>query len=136
MRRQKLYLSRSTTLNELLDYHASSRKPNHRIYNAAALGQGHSPSGGNHKVPAFLVSKFVGHSLEGQAFVDNVVSKFKGHGQLSYLEDERYCNDYPACSEAFSSRLLDSLTDSDILGYLLTELKDEGNCVEIWEKIT
>ena len=80
--------------------------------------------------------KFVGNSLEGQEFVDNVVRKFKGHGQLSYLEDGQYCENHPAWSEAFSSRLLDFLANSDILGYLSTELKDEGNCSEVWEKIT
>lgn len=41
----------------------------------------------NHKVPWFTVPKFVGNSLEGQAFVDNIVRKVKDHGQLSYLKD-------------------------------------------------
>ena len=82
------------------------------------------------------MSKLVGKSLEGQLFVDNVVQKFKGHGQLSYLENYQYYDDHPSWSESFSSRLLDSLDDSDILGYLSTETKDEGNCTELWEKIT
>ena len=68
--------------------------------------------------------KFVGDSLEGQAFVDNVVHKFNGHGQILYLEDDQYCDNHSVWSEAFSSRLLDSVADSDILGYLLTELKE------------
>ena len=66
-----------------------------------------------------------------RAFVDNVMRNFKGHGQLSYLEDSYFCDDQPVWSEAFSSRLLDSLADSNILGYLSTKLKDEGNCAEV-----
>ena len=138
VRRRKLFLAKSTTFDELHDYHASNRATHLRKYDAAALGLGRkqSSSGGDHKVPAFTVPKFVGDSLEGQAFVDNVVRKFKGHGQLSFLEDDQYCDDHSVWSEAFSSCLLDSLADSDILGYLSTELKDEGNCAEVWDKIT
>ena len=116
VRRRKLYLSKSTTFDELHDYHASNRASHQRINDAAALGQGHKASfAGDHKVPAFTVPKFVGDSLEGQAYVDNVVRKFKGHGQLHFLEDDSYCADHFAWSEAFSSRLLDSVADSDIL---------------------
>jgi len=137
VRKRKLYLSKSTTFDELHDYHASNRASHQRINDAAALGQGHKASfAGDHKVPAFTVPKFVGDSLEGQAYVDNVVRKFNGHGQLQFLEDDSYCADHFAWSEAFSSRLLDSVADSDILGYLSTELKDEGNCAEVWYKIT
>ena len=86
VRKQKLYLSKSTAFDELHDYHASSRASHQRINDAAALGQGHKSSfAGDHKVPAFTVPKFVGDSLEGQAYVDNVVRKFKGHGQLQFL---------------------------------------------------
>ena len=56
---------------------------------------------------------------------------FEGHGQLSYLEDDQYCNNHLVWSEVFSSRLLDALANSDIIGYLLTELKGEGNCAEV-----
>ena len=132
VRRQKLYLSKLTTYDELLDYHASNRKSNQRIYDVTALEQGRTPSGGNHNVPAFSVPKLVGNRIEGHAFVDNVMRKFKGRGQLSYLEYNLYYDNHPAWSESFSSRLLDSLADNDILGYILTELKDEGNCEEVW----
>ena len=129
VRRRKLYLSKSKTFDKLLDYHTINRKSNPRKYDAAALGQGHTPTGFDQKVPALSVSKFAGNSLEGQEFVDNVARKFEGRGHLSYLEDANFCDNHPAWSESFSSCLLDSLVDSNILGYLLTELKDEGNCV-------
>lgn len=48
------------------------------------------PSGGNHEILAFTVPKFVVDSLEGQAFVHNVVNKIKGYGRLSYFEDDEY----------------------------------------------
>ena len=35
-----------------------------------------------------------------------------------------------------SPRLLDSLADNDIIGYLSTKLNDEGNCAEAWDNIT
>ena len=96
VKRRNLYLSKSTTFNEQLDYHASNRISHQQIYDAAALGQGQTPSGGDQKVPAFSVPKFVGDSLEGQALVDKVVLKFKGRGKLSYLEDDQYCDNHPA----------------------------------------
>ena len=73
--RQKLYLSKSTTFNKLLDYHASNRISNQRITDAAALGQGYIPTGGDQKVPVFSGPKFVGNSLEGQAFLDKAMRK-------------------------------------------------------------
>ena len=96
VRRQKIYLFKLTTFNELVDYHASNNIFNQRIHNDVALGHGKIPSGGNHKVSTFLVLKFIGDSLKGQAFIDNVVRKFKGYGQLSYLEDDQYCNNHLA----------------------------------------
>ena len=113
VRRRNIYLSRDTTFDKLLDFHASNRHTHQRKYDAAALGNEKSQKGFDQKVPAFMVPKFVGNSLERQVFVDKVTRKFKGHGQLSYLEDTDFCEGYPAWSEAFSSRLLDSLDDSD-----------------------
>ena len=130
VRRRKLYLSKSTTFDELLDYHASNRHTYQRKYDAAALSKKQSPTEFDQKVPVFSVPKFVVDSLEGQKFVDKAVRNFKGCGQISYLEDAELCDNHPAWSEAFSSRLLDSLVDSDIHGYLSTKLKDEGNCAE------
>ena len=121
VRKRKLFLSRNTTFDVLLDVHASNRHTNQHRYEPSALGKEHSQKGYNQKVPAFTVPKFSGKSLDGQEYVDNVTRKFKGNVQLFYLEDADFCDDHPAWSEAFSSRLLDSLTDSDIFGYLLTE---------------
>ena len=136
VRRQKLYLSKSTILDELLDWHASNRHTYQVKYDAAALSQEQSPAGFDQNVLAFSIPKFIGDRIKRQELVDNVMRKFKGHGQLSYLEDTDFCDNHPGWSEAFSSCLLDSLAENDILGYQLTELKDEGNCAEVWEKFT
>ena len=64
-RRRIFYLAKSTTLNKLLDYHASNCISHHCIYDATAPGQGKTPSGGDQKIPAFSVPKFVSDSLEG-----------------------------------------------------------------------
>ena len=93
-------------------------------------------TGINSKLPSFQVPTFDGNTIEGDAWARNVVRKFKGQGQLSFLECENHCANQSAWSEAFSSRLLDSITDNDVLGYLATELVGEGNCYRVWEKIS
>ena len=98
VRRRQLYLVKSTTFNEMLDYHASNCISHQPIYDATALKQGKNSSGADQKVTAFSVPKFIGNILEGQAFVENVVRKFKGYGQLSYLENNKYCDDHPVWS--------------------------------------
>ena len=136
VRKRKLYLSKSIQFDELESYHFSNCYAHQRRYDAAALGNGQTPSGGSdQKIPAFTVPKFDGSTLEGEVYVNNVERKFKGNGQLQYLEDDKYCNDHLPWSEAFSSRILDSLASSDILGYMSTELKDERNCAVVWDKI-
>ena len=131
VRRRKLYLRKNTTLDELLDYYARNFHTYQHKYDIAALSQENHRTGLDQKVPVLSVPNFVGDSLDGQEFVDNVVRKFKCNGQLSYFEDNEFCDDLPAWSEVFSSHLLDSLANRDILGYLSTELKDECNCAEV-----
>ena len=84
------------------------------------------------KIPTFTVPRFDGSTLECEECVNSVEHTFKDNGQLQYLEDEKYYNDRLSWSKAFSSRILDSLTGSNILGYMLNEVKDEDFVVVRW----
>jgi hypothetical protein len=53
----------------------------------------------------------------------------------SFLHSRTHCNNHPAWSGAFASRLRDSLSHSSVLEYLATELEDENNCAKVWSKI-
>ena len=83
------------------------------------------------KIPTFTVPRFDGSTLECEECVNSVEHTFKDNGQLQYLEDGKYCDDHLSWSKDFSLRILDSLAGSNILGYGLNELKDEGNCVVV-----
>ena len=129
---QKLYLSNSITFDELKSYHFSNCYAHQYIHDAAALGKEQTFSGGSdQKIPKFTIPRFNGSTLECEEYVNSVEHKFKDNGQLQYLEDDKYCDDHLSWSKVFSSRILDSLTDSDILGYMSNEVKDEVNCAVV-----
>ena len=69
VRRRKIYLSKSTTFDKLLDHHASNHHSYQCKYDAAALSQEFTPVGFDQKVPAFSIPKVAGDSLEGQDFL-------------------------------------------------------------------
>ena len=77
------------------------------------------------KIPTFTVPKFGGDRMEGKSWIESVVRKFRGFGLIKYLTDIEYCDDNDKISSAFTSRLLDSVAESNILSYMATELKDE-----------
>ena len=54
---------------------------------------------------------------------------------VRFVESGDYCDNHPSWSSAFASRLRDSITDSNILGYLATELGTEHNCAKFWAEI-
>ena len=87
------------------------------------------------KIPAFSIPKFGGDRMDGKSWIDSVERKFKGSGVIKYLTDGEVCDDNDENSSAFTSRLLDSIAESDILSYMATELKDEENSADVWEKI-
>ena len=68
-------------------------------------------------------------------FFESVVRKFKGFEVIKYFTDGDHYDDNDEFSSAFTSRLLESIADSDILSYMATELKDKENCADVWEKI-
>jgi len=51
------------------------------------------------------------------------------------LDSQSYCDNSPTWSDAFASRLFGSVVDSDILGFLATELDPEKNCTIVWTRI-
>ena len=73
--------------------------------------------------------------MDGKSWIDSVERKFRGSEVIKYLTDGKFCDDNDEISSAFTSRLLDSIAESDILSYMATELKDECNCADVWEKI-
>ena len=135
VRKDNLYLPKSLSFDALESY-SSTRYAHQRRHDAAALGNEQTPSGGSdQKLPTFTVPKFDGTTLEGDTYVEAVERRFRNNGQLQFLEDESYCRTHAAWSSAFASRLLDSVADSPILGYLSTNLKKEKNCAIVWTKV-
>ena len=87
------------------------------------------------KIPTFKVSAFEGDTLSGDVFLTKVRDTFKSAGQAAYLDSRDYCAKSIAWSGAFASRIRESISDSDILGFLATELKNEDNCAVVYERI-
>jgi len=52
-----------------------------------------------------------------------------------FFDSKSCCNNSPTWSDAFASRLRSSVADSDILGFLATELESEKNCAKVWTRI-
>jgi len=94
-----------------------------------------SSSGDEHKVPTFCVPKFTGDTLTGDTYIDSVDNAFRSSTITKYLLDEVCCMKNPEWSDAFASRLRESICESDILGFLSTELKAEKHCAKVWKQI-
>ena len=88
-----------------------------------------------HKVPTFTVPKFTGDTLAGDTYIESVDNAFRSSALAKYLVDEEYCKSNPSWSDAFASRLRESIRESDILGFLATELEAVKNCATVWDKI-
>ena len=54
---------------------------------------------------------------------------------VQFIDNTQYCDNHPSSSRAFASRLRDSISESDILGYLAEELEKEYNCATFWAAI-
>jgi len=64
--------------------------------------------------------------------VDNA---FRSFAMDKYFLDEVYYVKSSEWSDAFASRLRESIYESDILGFLSTELEAEKNCAKVWKQI-
>ena len=137
VRKRSLYLTKATLFNELELFNTRSHYSHLHRHDIAALTNRQTTLAGiDSKLPSFQAPKFDGNTIERDAWARNVVRKFKGQGQLSFLECENHCTNQSAWSEVFSSRLLNSITDNDVLGYMAKELVGEVNCYCVWEKIS
>ena len=114
VRNDDLYISPSTTYDQLAIYNAkyhnsggSSKTPQSTVVV--------SKSERSDKIPAFSIPKFTGDRMDGKSWIDSVERKFRGSGAINYLADGEYCDDNDEISSALTSRLLDSIAESDIL---------------------
>ena len=60
---------------------------------------------------------------------------FRSAAMIQFLDFQSCCDNSPTWSDAFVSRLRGSVADSDILGFLATELEYEKKCVIVWTRI-
>ena len=130
VRKYDSFLTKSTKLDQLAVFHRN----NLSVAKPPAVTN-ETKATRTDKVPVFSLPKFTGERLDGEEWIKGVVRKFKGNGVFEYLTSSNKCDNNLNWSEAFASRLLDSIVSSDILNYITTELDDEGNCCDVWNTI-
>ena len=87
------------------------------------------------KVPNLNVPEFVGNPLKGDLFEQKLVTIFGNNAMALFLTSEYRCDNHPAWSGAFASRLRDSLRNYTIVEYLSTELEEEQHYSKVWKWI-
>ena len=103
--------------------------------NGASGTAAKATAGADHKIPSFKVPIFYGDTLKGDKYIDEVANIFRNNAMAKFVDSVEYCDNHSNWSEAFASRLRDSISESDILGYLATELNTENNCAKVWRVI-
>jgi len=73
--------------------------------------------------------------LTGDDFIVDVDRTFQSAAMAQFLDSQSCCDNSSTWSDAFASRLRGSVADSDILGFLVTELESEKNCFIVWTRI-
>jgi len=94
-----------------------------------------SSSGVEHKVPTSRVPTFTGDTLTGDKYIESVDNAFRSFAMAKYLSDEVYCVKSPECSDTFASRLRELICESDILGFMSTDLEAEKIAQKYGKKI-
>ena len=79
------------------------------------------------KIPSFRVPKFTGDTLAGDTYIESVDNVFRSAAMAQYLLSEVFCETRISWSDAFASRLRESIRESDILGFIATEMKATKN---------
>jgi len=87
------------------------------------------------KIPAFKVPICRGDILDGDEYIWMVKSTFRSNTMSQFLEDPNHCENLPYWSGYFSSRLRESIEESNILSFLATELDVENNYARVWTQI-
>jgi len=80
-----------------------------------------------HKIPNFRLTKFKGDALPDDGFIAAINRAFRSATIAQFLNSEICCENSPMWSNAFTSRLRESVADSDIIRLLATELEAEMN---------
>ena len=90
---------------------------------------------GTSKLPTFDVPIFSGEAIEGGDYLEDIERVFSSNAVSSYINDSQVCDDNPDWSDALASRIRQSLSKSNILSFLATELKDEKSCYLVFKKL-
>ena len=124
------YMSKSVNSNDLVEFYGASKSESK---NRSSSLPPSLPT--ESKVPIFKVPEFKGDTLKEDIYECEVVNIFGNNVMASFLTSRSHCNNHPAWSGAFASRLRDSLSHLSVLEYLATELEDDHNCTKVWTKI-
>jgi hypothetical protein len=124
------YMTKVVKYNDLVEFYGATKKAQ-KSMTSGTLSSLPTES----KVPIFKVPAFSGDTLKGDVYEREIFSVFGNNSMASFLTSRTHCNNHPAWSGAFASRLRDSLSHSSVLEYLATELEDENNCAKCWHKI-
>ena len=84
-------------------------------------------------IPSFKVATFNGSILKGDEYIQDTATMFKSYGAHEYLQDENLCNANKEFSQAYASRLRNSIAHNDELKYIVTTHRDEDNCAKLWK---
>jgi len=88
-----------------------------------------------HKIPNFHIPKFQGDTLTEDDFIEAVDYALRSATMAQFLDSKPCCDNSPTWSDTFVSRLCGLVADSDILGFLATELESEKNWAKVWTRI-
>lgn len=110
----------------------------HDAASSVSTGSVSFGSGSSEKLPDLKLKNFTGASYvdTDDKWSKSIVSSFEQKNCVKFLEDELHCDNNVGWSRAFAASLRESITDSDILGYIAEETVDERNCAKVWKAIT
>ena len=134
------YLSDEVSFSALTEWSTAISNLTHPVSASRGLNTGGVQASGSNKpkskdIPSFKVSPFVGSILKGDRYIQKTANTFKSYGAYAYLTDASLCAKQTDFSQAYASRLRESLVDNAELMYIATTHKNEDNCAKLWEVI-
>ncbi len=118
----------SMAISHLANPASSARGRNAGVVQAA----GSNKSSKSKDIPSFNVAPFTDSILKGDRYIQKTANTFKSKGVHNYLTDVDLCASNKEFSQAFASRLRESIVDNAELMYIATKHKDEDNCDKLW----
>lgn len=131
---KNLYLS-DVTFDQIRTLNHEFKQQQSEDLKRERVGIAKSIQNDDHKLPIFTVKPFSGDTLKGSKYIEQVEFMFRNYAMVKFIESRQHCEDNPKWSSAFASHTRDSISKSNILGYLSTELKRENNCADVWVTI-